>query len=134
MGKQLLVMKHLTEAYGVDLRGTEGYKSAYAAVNVDEAAFEEKFSLYRTVTRIPELEGYEWSVLMQFMMAKAKAYLRIKGASRRGIGLQRSLRQAVPHRGQGRHPCGGRSHRLRQRVARSVPEDPPRRAWRRRVE
>jgi hypothetical protein len=81
MGRQLLVMKHLTEAYGVDLRGTEGYRPAYDVVNVTEAEFEEKFARFRDVTRIPEVEGYEWGVLMQFMLAKAKAYLRVRGAS-----------------------------------------------------
>ena len=81
MGRQLLVMKHLTEAYGVDLRGTEGYKSAYDAVMVDEDDFESRFERFRTVTRIPEVEGYEWGVLMQFMLAKAKAYVRFKGAA-----------------------------------------------------
>ncbi len=81
MGRQLLVMKHLTEAYGVDLRGTEGYRTAYAAVMVDEDDFESRFERFRTVTRIPQVEGYEWGVLMQFMLAKAKAYVRFKGAA-----------------------------------------------------
>ena len=81
MGRQLLVMKHLTEAYGVDLRGTEGYKAAYDVVNVSEEQFEQRFERFRNITRIPELEGYEWGVLMQFMLAKAKAYVRIRGAA-----------------------------------------------------
>ncbi|MCC6161758.1 MAG: Ig-like domain-containing protein [Acidobacteria bacterium] len=81
MGRQLLAMKHLTEAYGVDLRGTEGYKPAYAAVMVDEAEFEARFRRFREVTRISEAEGYEWGVLMEFMLAKAKVYLRFRGAS-----------------------------------------------------
>ncbi len=81
MGRQLLAMKHLTEAYGVDLRGTEGYRSAYAAVMVDEAGFEEKFQRFRDVTGISGAEGYEWGVLMEFMLAKAKVLLRFRGAS-----------------------------------------------------
>ncbi len=91
MGRQLQTMKHLTEAYGVDLRGVPGVNvdPSYLSLNVTEDRFEELFKQYRTVTKIPVVEGYEWSVLMDFALAKGKSYLRIAGAADEGSAFHK---------------------------------------------
>ncbi len=86
LGRQLLIAKHLTEAYGVNLRGTPGVavNPAYLGVDVSEAEFERLFKQYRRQTKIPQLEGYEWAMLMEFLAFKLKLPLRIQGASFEG--------------------------------------------------
>jgi len=84
LGRQLLLMKHVTEAKGVtleDMRGEPGFDERYLAVNVPESQIVEIFKRYREVTKIPHLEGHEWTHLMDFLYIKGKSYLRVKGAS-----------------------------------------------------
>ena len=81
LGRQLLVMKHLTEAYGVKLQESDpGYKAEYANVGFTEADFTATMTKYRTETGIPLVEGHEWSNLMEFLMVKARALVRIAGS------------------------------------------------------
>ncbi|HEY3547196.1 MAG TPA: Ig-like domain-containing protein [Propionicimonas sp.] len=83
LGRQLLVMKHLTEAYGVRLGpGDPGFRegSGYEQVGWTDAEFNAAFKKYREVTKIGLVEGYEWANLMEFLFVKGKGLVRVAGA------------------------------------------------------
>jgi hypothetical protein len=87
LGRQLLVMKHMTEAYGVDLSdvdltGIEGVTREHlTAVTVTEAQIQQYLQTFRESARIPFVEGFEWSHLMEFLFVKGKTLLRIKNGA-----------------------------------------------------
>lgn len=92
MGRQLQAMKHLTEAHGMDLRKVSGGPAVpqrFLAIHVEESEFERLFKQFRTITKVPAAEGFEWSVLMQFMFAKGKTYLRIGGSADEGSAFHK---------------------------------------------
>ncbi|MEQ1728375.1 MAG: hypothetical protein ABL982_08320 [Vicinamibacterales bacterium] len=88
LGMQGLILKHLTEAHGVELSGVQdsalGYNSSFDAVSVTEAQIQGYLQTYRTDTtdtvRIPTIEGFEWANLMEYQLRKAYTAVRIKGA------------------------------------------------------
>jgi hypothetical protein len=71
LGRQQLLLKWLLEGEYITVPGQF----------LIGKPLEEILTTLRTQTRIPRSEGYEWATLMQFNLAKAKAYLRIGGAT-----------------------------------------------------
>ena len=88
LGRQLLMLKHVTESRWVQAPGYPDVgKPTYPAnyeFEVDPADrsidFEDSLRKMRTKTGIPSLEGFEWTKLMEWMFAKGKGFLRIPGA------------------------------------------------------
>jgi pimeloyl-ACP methyl ester carboxylesterase len=75
MGRQQLLMKWLLE--GQYVTGVNGL------VMPDKQAIYNRLKLGSGLGTkgIPELEGYEWTKLMMYNLAKAKVYIRVKGAA-----------------------------------------------------
>ncbi len=91
LGRQLLMLKHVTESRWVQAPGYPDVgKPTYPANYVGELDpadpdqrnidFEDSLRKMRTKTGIPSLEGFEWTKLMEWMFAKGKGFLRIPGA------------------------------------------------------
>jgi hypothetical protein len=71
LGRQQLLLKWLLEGEYVSVPGF-----SLAGLSLDTI-----LDRLKTQTRIPALEGYEWSVLQEAALAKARAYLRVRGSS-----------------------------------------------------
>ncbi len=86
LGMQGLILKHLTEAYGVNLQGVQdpalGYRPEFDRVGVSEEQIQQYLLKYRTdpTVKIPTVEGYEWANLMEYQLRKAYTAVRIRGA------------------------------------------------------
>ncbi|MFN7916658.1 MAG: Ig-like domain-containing protein [Vicinamibacterales bacterium] len=86
LGMQGLILKHLTEANGVELSGVQdpaiGYQPAFDQVGVSEQQIQQYLLKYRTdpSVKIPTIEGFEWANLMEYQLRKAYTGVRIKGA------------------------------------------------------
>ncbi|HEX6973115.1 MAG TPA: Ig-like domain-containing protein, partial [Vicinamibacterales bacterium] len=72
LGRRSLLLKWVLE--GAYVTGVPGR-------NVAGRSLDAILTDLKNVTGIPQLEGYEWSVLQDFALAKSKAYVRIKGAA-----------------------------------------------------
>ena len=72
LGRQQLLLKWLLEGQYVTV----------PQLAPNPAPLESILTKLTTATKIPALEGYEWSILQGFNLAKSKARVRIKGASR----------------------------------------------------
>ncbi|MGE3957097.1 MAG: Ig-like domain-containing protein [Vicinamibacterales bacterium] len=86
LGMQGLILKHLTEAYGVELSGVQdtslGYQPTFDQVGVPESEIQGYLLKYRTdpTVKIPTIEGFEWANLMEYQLRKAYTAVRIRGA------------------------------------------------------
>ena len=83
LGRQLLVMKHVTEARWIKVPGWSGDDPANPDRDVVERSrtIEDQFTALREVNPPPVVEGYEWANLMEWQFAYSKAPVRIIGAA-----------------------------------------------------
>jgi pimeloyl-ACP methyl ester carboxylesterase len=79
MGRQSLLLKWILE--GEYVKGVPGFDLEGPPLDSSMERLQRAPSGSISDTGIPLLEGYEWSRLMQYNLAKAQAYIRIKGAS-----------------------------------------------------
>ncbi len=77
LGRQLLLLKHITEGRWIRVPGFEGL----AEPEGGDMSFENTLTKLRDVTGVSMLEGYEWANLMEFNFMKAQGLLRIAGAA-----------------------------------------------------
>ena len=77
LGRQLLLLKHITEGRWIRVPGFEGL----AEPEGGDMSFENTLTKLREVTGVSMLEGYEWANLMEFNFMKAQGLLRIAGAA-----------------------------------------------------
>ena len=78
LGRRSLLLKWLLE--GAYVMGVPGY-------NLEGRRLDLILADLKTVTGIPLLEGYEWSALQDYALAKSKAFVRIVGAADQDSGF-----------------------------------------------
>ena len=83
LGRQLLVMKHVTEARWIDIPGWRGDDPGHPERDLVERGrtIEDQFTALREVNPPPLVEGFEWANLMEWQFALGKGVIRIPGAA-----------------------------------------------------